>query len=158
MVLMICLEMPGRHTGEPEYLLATTPLGTATVLDSERSWLRNSALYRHCLTGDAAVAVGVAEGHQHLVVGGIAVVPHDPEVGSGDGETLDGVVWAVGSGHPADDRGARRTDRFRRRRRVGLSVRAACGVRCLLIVRWIGQVPRRLLLHRRGLRGFREVP
>src|SRR4051812_35402699 len=51
MVLTICLEMPGRHTGEPEYLLATTPLGTATVLASDRSWLRNSALYRHCLPG-----------------------------------------------------------------------------------------------------------
>jgi hypothetical protein len=37
MVLTICLEMPGRHTGEPEYLLETAPLGTATVLDSERS-------------------------------------------------------------------------------------------------------------------------
>ncbi len=44
MLLMICLEMPGRHTGEPEYRLPTTPSGTATVLASERSWVRNSVL------------------------------------------------------------------------------------------------------------------
>jgi hypothetical protein len=31
--------------------LATTPSGTAIVFDSEPSWLRNSALYRHCLPG-----------------------------------------------------------------------------------------------------------
>ena len=51
MLLMICLEMPGRHTGDPEYRLPTTPSGTATVFDSDPSWLRNSALYRHCLPG-----------------------------------------------------------------------------------------------------------
>ena len=51
MLLMICLEMPGRQTGEPEYLLPTTPSGTATVFDREPSWLRNSVLYRHCLPG-----------------------------------------------------------------------------------------------------------
>jgi hypothetical protein len=44
MLLMICLEMPARHTGEPEYLLPTTPSGTATVFESAPSWLRNSAL------------------------------------------------------------------------------------------------------------------
>ena len=51
MLLMICLEMPALHTGEPEYLLATTPSGTATVFDRAPSWLRNKALYRHCLLG-----------------------------------------------------------------------------------------------------------
>ncbi len=51
MVLMICFEMPWRHTGEPEYLLPTVPSGTATVFDSDPSWLRNNTLYRHCLPG-----------------------------------------------------------------------------------------------------------
>lgn len=35
-----------------------------------------------------AVAEGVTEGHQHLAVDGIAVVPGNPEVGAGDAETL----------------------------------------------------------------------
>src|ERR1700682_2605823 len=48
MLLMICLERPGAHTGEPEYLLETTPFGTLVVWDRARSWLRNSVLYRHC--------------------------------------------------------------------------------------------------------------
>ena len=48
MLLMICLERPGAHTGEPEYLLETAPFGTEIVLAREPSWLRNNVLYRHC--------------------------------------------------------------------------------------------------------------
>jgi hypothetical protein len=51
MLLMICLERPGAHTGEPEYLLETTPFGTLIVLARARSWVLNSVLYRHCLPG-----------------------------------------------------------------------------------------------------------
>ena len=56
------------------------------------------------------------------MVGGIAVVPHDPEVGSGDGEALDGLVRAVRSGDPADDRGPDRVGGHRHGggRRLGL--------------------------------------
>ena len=51
MLLTTCLAMPGRHTGEPEYLLPTAPSGTAIVLDNAPSVLRISVLYRHCLPG-----------------------------------------------------------------------------------------------------------
>lgn len=47
-LLMICLEIPGAHTGEPENLLRGTPFGTAMVFDKAPSWLRNNTLYRHC--------------------------------------------------------------------------------------------------------------
>ncbi len=47
-LLMICLERPGAHSGEPEYWLETTPLGTLMVLANAPSWVRNNVLYRHC--------------------------------------------------------------------------------------------------------------
>jgi hypothetical protein len=47
-LLMICLERPGAHSGEPEYWLSTTPFGTLMVLERAPSWLRISVLYRHC--------------------------------------------------------------------------------------------------------------
>src|SRR5215208_1678652 len=47
-LLTICLETPGAQSGEPEYLLETTPFGTLIVLARAPSWLRNSMLYRHC--------------------------------------------------------------------------------------------------------------
>jgi hypothetical protein len=37
------------HSGEPEYLLFTTPFGMLTVFDRARSFVRNIVLYRHCL-------------------------------------------------------------------------------------------------------------
>ena len=43
-VLTICLAMPGRHTGAPEYGLPGAPSGTATVLVSDRSVERISTL------------------------------------------------------------------------------------------------------------------
>ena len=49
----------------------------------------------------AAIADRVAEGHQHLIVPGIAVVPHDSEVGASDREPLDGVVGALSVRSPS---------------------------------------------------------
>src|SRR3954470_9104619 len=49
------------------------------------------------ITRGAAVAGGVAESHQDLAG---SVVPHDPEVGSGDGEAFQCLVRAVRSGPP----------------------------------------------------------
>src|SRR5262249_16683503 len=62
-----------------------------------------------------AVAEGVAEGHQHLAIAGIAVIPGNSEVGSGDTEAFQGLIGAVRSGHPVDDRrrGTRDVRRWR---------------------------------------------
>lgn len=49
---------------------------------------------------DSAVAECVAEDHEHLTVGGIAVIPRNSEVGPGDAEAFQGLVGAVRSGHP----------------------------------------------------------
>ena len=49
MLLMTCLDSAGAHSGEPEYLLFTTPFGMLTVFDRARSLVRNIVLYRHCL-------------------------------------------------------------------------------------------------------------
>ena len=87
MLLMICLEMPTLHTGEPEYLSDGTPSGTGSVAQIV-VLAAEQRVVSPLVAVDAAVAECVAEGHQHLVVGGIAVVPHDPEVGPGDGERL----------------------------------------------------------------------
>src|SRR5262249_33107739 len=48
MLLTTCLESPGAHNGEPEYLSLGTPSATLIPLDRSRSWLRNRVLYRHC--------------------------------------------------------------------------------------------------------------
>lgn len=45
---------------------------------------------------DSAVAECVAEDHEHLTVGGIAVIPRNSEVGPGDAEAFQGLVGAVG--------------------------------------------------------------
>ena len=52
------------------------------------------------------------------MIGGIAVVPRNPEVSPGDPETLQGFVRAVRSGHPVDERRRRPRDRGRRRSRI----------------------------------------
>ena len=153
MLLMICFESAGAHSGEPEYLLLTTPFGMLTVLDSARSWVRNMRVVPPLPAADTAVADRIAEGHQHLIVAGIAVVPHDPEVGPGDGETFDGLVRALRPGHPADERcPRRRAGRWRgSRRRCGyrLSIAGASGARRRRN-RWRRHAC--LLLNPRGLR------
>src|ERR1700741_3188540 len=62
------------------------------------------------LAADLAVAKCVTKGHEDLTVGGIAVVPGDPEVGSGNAETLQGFIGAVWSGNPVDKRCRRPRD------------------------------------------------
>ena len=47
-VLMICLDIPDCHAGEPEYLSEAEPGVMWTPLDRSWSELRNSVLYRHC--------------------------------------------------------------------------------------------------------------
>ena len=61
-----------------------------------RSALRNNVLDRHCWPADAAIAECIAEGQERLVVGGITVVPHDPEISPGDRKEIEGVIRAVG--------------------------------------------------------------
>ncbi len=86
------------------------PSGTYNPSDSTASALRSRVFIRQVpvIPGTAEC---VAERHQNLallddgggrVVPGDAVVPHDPDVGSRDTETLYGVVDAVGAGQPAD--------------------------------------------------------
>lgn len=87
--------------------------GQRTVLAAEQG------VVPPLLAGDAAVTVGVTEGHQHLAVHRISVVPHDSEIGPGDREPLDRLVGAVRAGHPADDRRAGRRARGRLGRRSG---------------------------------------
>ena len=106
MLLMICFGKPAARDRKGGELV-----GATTVLDSAPSRLRNSTLYRHCWPSHTAIAVGVAEGHQHLAA---AVVPHDAEVGAGDGEPVDGVVRALAVRSPsrrATCRAARRRGR-----------------------------------------------
>ena len=52
------------------------------------------------MTVHPAIAVGVAEDHEHLVVSGIAVIPGDSEIGAGDAEAVQRLVGAVGSADP----------------------------------------------------------
>src|ERR1035441_7817117 len=74
------------------------------------------------LAMDAAIAEGVAEGHQDLAVPGITVVPGNPEVCPGDAETFECSVGAVRTGHVVDQRRRSPCDPGRRWRwhRVGL--------------------------------------
>jgi len=110
MVLTTCLERPFVHTGEPEYLSLGAP--SATWIPRDRSWSNcgTARLYSPFLAADLAVAKSVAEGHEGLPVGG-SPCPNDPEVGSGDPETLQGFIGAVWSGHPVDERCRRPRDR-----------------------------------------------
>src|SRR5260370_42505858 len=91
-------------------------LGQVTVVTAEQD------VVSPLLALDGAIAEGVTEGHEDLMVAGIAVVPKDPEVGPGDAETFEGVVGAVRSGHPVDERRRSPADRrgrwLRRRRRL----------------------------------------
>ena len=93
---------PHRCAGIP---VVDSPVGHGHGLRQRAVLAAEQHVVSPLLTADTAVAVGVAECHQHLAVRGIAVVPHDPEVGTGDGEPVDGLVRAVRSGHPADERG-----------------------------------------------------
>ena len=85
-LLMICFESPdpiavSRSIGWRPAVGHADRLGQRAVLAAEQR------VVPPLLAADAAIAVRVAEGHQHLRPR-IAVVPHDPEVGPGDGELL----------------------------------------------------------------------
>lgn len=80
---------------------------------------------------DSAVAECVAEDHEHLTVGGIAVIPRNSEVGPGDAEAFQGLVGAVRSGHPLGEgcgSPGERGTRIRRRRQAGSGAGAGFGV------------------------------
>jgi hypothetical protein len=62
-----------------------------------RSELRKSVFFRQSCSGTLQ-SPNVAEGDEHLVIGaGLAVVPHDPEVGAEHGSAAAGAMTASGT-------------------------------------------------------------
>src|SRR3954468_6641863 len=106
---------------------------------------------------DGAVAERVAECHQDLMVGGIPVVPEDPEVGPRNTEAFESLIRAVGPGHPIDERCVRAPECADR-------IRRSCRRRCLWYrVWWRDGGPFGIQLSGRGLcagdgrRGSRRI-